>query len=60
MPLHAAAKRVYDAGGPAVLRGLWTRFRVADEKLVSALDAIEPALARVLLEWPTVGNTTRA
>ena len=58
--LHAAAKRVYDAGGPAVLRGLWTRFRVADEKLVSALDAIEPELARVLLEWPTVGNATRA
>ncbi|MDP9278390.1 MAG: hypothetical protein M3P00_03145 [Gemmatimonadota bacterium] len=49
--LHVAAKRVYDAGGAAALRRLWDRFRFSDEDLATALEEVEPQLARVFTEW---------
>lgn len=50
--LHVAAKRVYDAGGPAVLRRLWDRFRLSDAELAIALEELEPELLRVQSDWP--------
>jgi hypothetical protein len=50
--LHVAAKRVYDAGGPAVLRRLWDRFRLSDAELAVALEEVEPELLRVQSDWP--------
>jgi len=58
--LHAAAKRVYEAGGAAVLRHLWDRFRVTDAELTGALHEVEPELARVLTEWTAAGEASRA
>jgi hypothetical protein len=49
--LHVAAKHVYDAGGAAALRRLWDRFRFSDEDLATALEEVEPQLARVFTEW---------
>jgi len=57
--LHAAAKRVYEAGGAAVLRHLWDRFRVTDAELTVALHEVEPELARVLTEWTAAGEASR-
>src|SRR6266571_4147194 len=56
--LHAAAKRVYDAGGPVVLRRLWNRFRLSDAELIVALHELEPELGRFLTEWTPTGRTT--
>jgi hypothetical protein len=49
--LHVAAKCVYDAGGAAVLRRLWDRFRLSEAELTVALCEIEPELGRFLTEW---------
>jgi hypothetical protein len=56
--LHAAAKRVYDAGGPVVLRRLWNRFRLSDAELIVALHEVEPELGRFLTEWTPTGRAT--
>jgi hypothetical protein len=50
--LHVAAKRVYEAGGPAVLRRLWDRFRLSDADLAVALEEVEAELLRVQSDWP--------
>jgi hypothetical protein len=57
--LHAAAKRVYEAGGMDALRRLWDTALafsrgISDEQLAARLHAeVHPELARVLTTWPT-------
>jgi hypothetical protein len=57
--LHAAAKRVYEAGGVRALQDLWQTFLrsndvLTDSQLAARLrDEVHPELARVLTEWPS-------
>ena len=51
--LHAAARRVYDAGGVAALRRLWDAYAVPDARLAATLTRdVHPTVAAILETWP--------
>jgi hypothetical protein len=50
--LIVAARRVVNSSGAAGLQRLWAEFVIDDGRLAERLDRIDPAAARVLVEWP--------